>query len=296
MKSFFTFVVSSLICHSAFSQQINNGNFSSWTAGTPTGWTTGHSSLSASHDEVQDTTNTYLGSPSIKMTTGTLPAPANMPYPGFVHYGASAYDNSIQDFVLMGSALSYKPDTLEFAYKYTPSGSDSASVFMNLYKGNIGNIVGIINMQLAASATFKLVKIPVQYYSSLTPDSMNLTFYSGDMITPQIGSALNVTDVKLVYRSGAHTASVNQTELNNQILVYPNPSSTKINFNMGDNMVGGIIKIYNLMGSELITSEIGNNSESIDICPLAEGMYVYRIEDKSDKVIATGKFNKELLQ
>ena len=320
MRKILTLTILSILSSYMFAQQLYNGSLATWSNGVPAGWTTSHYSFPNTIHETQDASAMYENIASTKMIGGILPPPANMSYPGFVHYGASAFDNSAQDFVLLGAPFHNRPDSIQFAYKYTPSFQDSATAFCTLYSGNIGNIMGYVNKVLYASSTFKVVTVPIKYYSTQTPDSINLTFYSGDLGMTHSGSDLHIAAVKFIYHAGAvtnptvypmdtthhstvdtthavdtthTTTAINNIPAESASKVYPNPASTKINFMLNDNMMGGIIKVYNILGSELITSEIGNNNESIDICTLQDGLYVYRILDKNDKLITTGKFLKE---
>lgn len=292
MRKLLTFLSFGFLCSQLSAQQLSNAGFETWANGTPASWSTSHSCVSASTLETQDMASVYQGSSAIKLTGGTVPNPANIPYAGFAHYGASIYDNSLQDFTMYGVAFAHRPDSLQFAYKYAPTGSDSANVFCNLYKGNIGNIVGIINVNLGASATYKLVTLPVSYTSSQTPDSIGLTFYSGGLFPPVAGSTLHVDAVKFIYNNGTSTGldAISETA---EIKVYPNPATSKLHFTIGDRSIGCTVKIFNLLGSEVSTGDLQSTHDAIDITALEEGIYLYKIIDKNNKTILTGKFNKQ---
>ena len=175
---------------------------------------------------------------------------------------------------------------------YAPSGSDSATVFCNLYKGTIGNIIGIVNVNLGASSSYKLITIPISYSSSQTPDSLGLTFYSGGLFPPVSGSRLYVDAVRFIYNGSTSTGTETISE-GAEIRVYPNPTSAKLRFNSSERSIGNTVKIYNVLGSEVISYDLQNTHDAIEVSSLEGGVYIYRIMDKGNKTILTGKFNKQ---
>ena len=292
MRKLFTFISFGFIFSQLSAQQLSNGGFETWASGTPVSWSTSHSCVSGSTLESQETSSVYQGTSAIKLRGGNVPSPANIPYAGFVHYGASIYDNSLQDFTMYGVAFAHRPDSIQFAYKYVPSGTDSANVFCNLYKGNIGNIVGIVNINLGASASYRIVTLPVSYTNSQTPDSIGLTFYSGGLFPVVPGSTMYVDAVKFIYNGSTNTGAESLSEAA-EIKVYPNPTSAKLRFNISEKNIGNTVKIYNVLGSEVSSYELQNTHDAIEVSALEEGIYIYRIMDKSNRTILTGKFNKQ---
>jgi hypothetical protein len=290
MKRFFTFITIGFFCSHISAQQLTNGGFETWTGGNPASWTTSHSCLPASTLESQETSIVYQGISAIRLVSGTLPAPASMPYAGFAHYGTGAYDNSLQDFVLNGVALSVRPDSLQFAYRYNPANTDSANVFCNFYSGSIGNIIGIVNVNLGGTAAYKLVTIPVTYLSSQPFDSFNLTFYSGSLYPVASGSTMYLDGVRFIF-NGLNTGIEQTTEA--ELKVYPNPAASKLYFNISDKLIGNSVKIINMLGSEVMSDELMNTRSALDVSRLDAGIYLYRIVDTNNKTVYTGKFNKE---
>ena len=74
---------------------------------------------------------------------------------------------------------------------------------------------------------------------------------------------------------------------------YPNPASSKLHFNVSDRMVGHTIRVINVLGSEVMNYELVSTRDAMDVSPLQTGVYLYRVMDKNDKIVLTGKFNKE---
>ena len=64
-------------------------------------------------------------------------------------------------------------------------------------------------------------------------------------------------------------------ELSNQeINIYPNPTSSILNVNM---ITEGEIVIYNLMGEELFTKKVSNGLQPIDVSNLKAGFYFIQV-------------------
>lgn len=74
---------------------------------------------------------------------------------------------------------------------------------------------------------------------------------------------------------------------------YPNPASSKLHFIISDRMVGQTVRVINVLGSEVMSYELAGTRDALDVSGLQTGIYLYRIIDKNDKIILTGKFNKE---
>jgi hypothetical protein len=89
------------------------------------------------------------------------------------------------------------------------------------------------------------------------------------------------------------SAAAGINEVNNELVtqVYPNPSSSLINFNIhfkhGSNDEG-IIHISNLIGQNIIEQTFHTGINFIDISSLAKGMYIYKVSNGNYSV--EGKF------
>jgi hypothetical protein len=78
-----------------------------------------------------------------------------------------------------------------------------------------------------------------------------------------------------------------------QIRVYPNPAEDRIQISVNDKMIGNTIRVYSLLGSEMMSHYIGSGQDVLDISALSRGLYLYGIIDKNSKTILSGKFNKQ---
>jgi hypothetical protein len=104
----------------------------------------------------------------------------------------------------------------------------------------------------------------------------------------------STTTRPIVNTSDAQEATKNTMESPDaaQIMLYPNPANDQIKFSVNEKLVGHTIRIYSLLGSELINRNITSPQESVEVSTLPQGLYIYNIIDKNNKTILTGKFNK----
>ena len=70
---------------------------------------------------------------------------------------------------------------------------------------------------------------------------------------------------------------INQTELPNNITLYPNPASDQINLEGIE--AGTAMEIYDLLGRRLYQAATRTNPEALDIRGLAAGTYLLRLTD-----------------
>jgi serine protease AprX len=76
---------------------------------------------------------------------------------------------------------------------------------------------------------------------------------------------------------------------NHSFLVFPNPVENQINFQL-ENKQKGIVYLYDVLGQNILTKEISENNNTIDIQNLSNGVYYYNFE--SEKVFK-GKIIKK---
>ena len=85
-------------------------------------------------------------------------------------------------------------------------------------------------------------------------------------------------------------SSVDETALQNEIALFPNPVTDKLTFTTGTNEWSEII-IYNVASEELMQQEFTGSVE-INVAGIAQGLYFYKVRNKNG-AYATGKFVKE---
>lgn len=76
------------------------------------------------------------------------------------------------------------------------------------------------------------------------------------------------------------------------VKMYPNPVSSKINFDFDENEKLNI-KIYNLLGKEILNNSVDKTNNSISVSQLSKGIYIAKITSKDGKSFSTKRFLKQ---
>jgi len=76
----------------------------------------------------------------------------------------------------------------------------------------------------------------------------------------------------------------------NVVRFYPNPATTVIHFELQKMQPGITIEVYNLLGRKMHEQPNLSERTSINLTDFSRGVYVYRLRDKSGRVLESGKF------
>ncbi len=289
MKTKFTLLTILLAAFFAANAQqaLTNGGFETWTSShTPTGWTTYEemiAPLAGIGLTVKDSVDKFSGTASIKITSQYV-ALAQDTVAGAVGVGTGFFDG--QQPKMYGTPFTSSPDTLEFAYKYTPVDADSAGFQMFLSKAGSTNPKIAFGGQLVNTAgQWGFITIPLgAYYSDTTgtADTLLLAFYSSYLQSSQVtrqGSVLNVDAVRLGYKTTPTFIENINNNLN--VRVFPNPASELVNIQTSEPVVNASVVVYDMTG-RVITHEFGggNNFELVT-ANWESGIYSYSILSNS---------------
>lgn len=201
--------------------QISNNGFNQWesTGYNPTDWATVASALPTALDALgagafagmlvpqfaptaeEEQTDKVEGSSSVKLTTIATPSMAvqylGPATPGLLGLGeldlAAAQSGS--PVLLTGATFPYKPDTIIFQYKYTPAGTDTATLILNFTKQGSDVAGGVITRNLLSTGgAWQTETIVISSWSD-APDNAVFQISSGW----QQGSVLYVDDLYFGY-------------------------------------------------------------------------------------------------
>ena len=103
---------------------------------------------------------------------------------------------------------------------------------------------------------------------------------------PTTQKGYGIPDFQLALTNALNLEEVSS---NKSFVVYPNPAENQITFQL-ENKQKGILYLYDVLGQNILTKEISENNNSIDIQNLSNGVYYYNFE--SDKVFK-GKIIKK---
>jgi subtilisin family serine protease len=95
-----------------------------------------------------------------------------------------------------------------------------------------------------------------------------------DYTTPTNQKGYGIPDFQLAL---TNALGLENTESNQSFLVYPNPAENQITFQLENNKKG-VIYLYNVLGQNILTKEISDNNNIIDIQNLSNGVYYYNFE------------------
>lgn len=128
----------------------------------------------------------------------------------------------------------------------------------------------------------------VPFENSLFADSVMQENGSVDLETVDVGPGLNhsgcvqpATLATLNFFLGFQETSVVETELKNELLVFPNPTQGEINIELPDHRNDFEVLIFDLSGKLLISRTATNR---IDLSALQDGMYILKIKSETDLI------------
>jgi hypothetical protein len=237
MKSKFTLVAVLLVAFFAVNaQQLNNAGFETWTSpNNPDSWATWESTTGVPLGLVKkDTATKVEGTASIQIKTDSVQAgPNKLLIAGFAFYGTTSYAPPAP-VSFVDAAFAYKPDTLWFAYKYTPAGADSAYLEISA-SGPTGNPVAGGLPLLNTQGQWNLIYIPLtgNLASLPTVDSLSLLF-SSSIGRGKQGSVLNVDAIRFGYVSAPCSAPSIPTSATASSSTITQGQSTTLSVNGGN--------------------------------------------------------------
>lgn len=285
-------------------------NFESWN-GTgpneqPNGWISGNvlvnPLLPGNTQSVFKATapDVHGGTYAMKIVTVDVvsnPDPTMIPDP----IGFAATGVIVGTSLKTGFPYTARPATAEFWYKYTPSGTDTASFYMYLSKWNVAtsskDTIAWGYWESAALQTSYLQKVVTLTYLSTTlfPDSAGVLVSAtgpGCLTCGNVGSTIWVDDISFSGWNG-----INEHPSSNDVIIFPNPANDYVNVIADVNDASSVIA-YDATG-RMVSSAVlnqamnGTNRRSgvINISNLSIGLYSYSVVDKSGTVLKSGKFN-----
>jgi hypothetical protein len=309
-KTLLTFFISGALISSY--AQAPTWDFETWT-GTgasiePSGWLSENAVvLPPLYNNVQSVfqatgADTHSGTYAMKIVTvalvsnpdpATIPDPMGAAWPGKINYSPLSLKDGLQ--------FTGRPATVDFWYKYAPTGSDSASCLVILSKWNTsrdtiatGGWVLKTAVSSYALSTMNLVYNPA--FSTMLPDTMRI-YFSATCWFPiscgKVGSTLWVDDIAFNGWNG-----VNENPNAIGVTLFPNPASDFATISVDAlneaysatayDATGRIVSTIPLSSS---TNGMNRRSGIINTSGLASGFYSYTINDNNGNPLRSGKFS-----
>ncbi|MBD2714916.1 T9SS type A sorting domain-containing protein [Microvirga sp. STR05] len=183
-----------------------------------------------------------------------------------------------------GLPFTTRAASMQFYYKLTGANAlaDSAYALVSLTRTVGGNVQTIASgsLRLLPEASYSLGTIPLQYASSLAPDSIHIAFASGFSVAPTVGTVLVVDDVVM---SGTVAATRN-TQLTASLQAYPNPSASGL-FTLAavghDNVLAtASLTVLDALGRVVLQQPAARTSgpRTLDLQAQPAGLYTLRLD------------------
>jgi hypothetical protein len=197
---------------------------------------------------------------------------------------------------VFGAPYIQRPTGLSGYYKYSFQAKDSCSVSVYLTRWNtalntrdtIGYANFIGNAQVASYTRFS---VPIDYSSSLTPDSATIMLISSAGALQQNikgvpGSVLFVDNLSFE----GEVTGIRSYKEPGKANAYPNPAGNYISLILPNNAAR--LRIFNISGENMGEYAIGKNSSFIrpDITDFPEGLYLYEIVDINNQRLIADRF------
>jgi len=251
-----------------------NGDFESWqesqTPYTPADWY----NQDNKGNGMNRTTDIHIGSGqyAIELKTYSQKDDEGNTHVQSAQVSTGYYDN-VCHCMRGGFPFSNQIDTLVFYYKYIPSGSDNANVFLEFKKD--GNFIMNNGWPLPVSSSYQYVEFP--FNTGQTPDSVivQLSSSNGNDLS-YIGSDLKIDDVH--FKSQQLITGIVKDLNDNLFSLSPNPSNGKFKIQGVANI--SQVKVYDLIGKNIHTIDyfIQQLSPEVDLSDFQRGIYFVRIK------------------
>lgn len=277
---------------------IPNPDFEEWSGGEPVGWNTiNQSVLGTSFTCVtRDQTNAQHGTSSVKIETVThnifLVGPVTMP--GILSLGEITLDIINQTGSVEGGVpINTQPNMLRGYFKYLPATGDSCimGIGMSKWNGTGRDTIAYAYTTIGGQTTdWQEFAIPIEYLIWTVPDTMNIMFFSSNLLTgsPVSGSNLWIDNLWLEY-GPVSVKEAAQPE--NQALVLVNNGNNLTLRNLPEE--GGFIRILSLNGAVIIQDQLksGRTESEINISRLTPGLYIVQVTSASGRQ-KTARFSR----
>lgn len=288
-------------------------NFESWSGTganeTPTGWVNGNVLVNVlmpgNTQSVFKATapDVYAGTYAMKIVTVdvvTNPSPTLIPDPvGFSAIGAA---NMVPTPSLkLGYPFTSRPASVGFYYKYAPTGTDTAGMFMWLTKwnGTSSDTIAMGAWQLTSAAgSYMPANVTLIYnptFANTLPDTCGVIFSAtgiGCMTCGNVGSTLFIDDFYFAGWNGIQDGSLNDEG----VQVFPNPATSEVSISCYLKEAA-TVSVIDAAGRTVRTSAMDDSrtgiglSAQISVTDLASGLYTYVISNKDGQAIKGGKLN-----
>ncbi|MDY0344320.1 MAG: PCMD domain-containing protein [Lentimicrobium sp.] len=261
---------------------IPNPGFENWTGGEPDDWNTINQEVFGTTFTAvtRDQTSMHSGTSSVKLETITqsifLIGPVTVP--GMITLGEIIIDLvNFTGTVEGGIPVTGTPQKLRGWYRYLPQTGDSCIMGIGLsrWNGTSRDTIAYSYLSIGGQHNdWEEFSVPVVYEITAEPDSMNVVFFSSNLLNgePVSGSKLWVDDLWIDYE----TVSVQMAGLSRDFYIQP---SGEVVYVFTNAPMGGEIQVFNLSGSLVYQTRInaGMGQQKLSLPRLPSGLYIAQL-------------------
>ncbi|MFZ4796985.1 MAG: T9SS type A sorting domain-containing protein [Bacteroidia bacterium] len=245
----------------SFAQIIPNASFEQWTTVSGVeklnGWITSQE-LNCTPVSSSKTTDKVDSNYALMIETG------NCALAGGLHEG----------YAIAIFPIASKPLYLNGWYKSVRVNSDSAQIKVVLKKSN--NIIGESILNITGSvSTYQPFSIPLNYNSTVIPDGAEIYILSDRVGFSKLGNKLWVDKLSFSSNVGLKESS----NLNQEISVFPVPSTKNITIKTNIDFVGLNYNVYDMLGNKVLIGKITDESTNLNIENFIPGIYLLQFGD-----------------
>lgn len=306
MRAFFSacLVLSSWLVssNSTHAQTIANLNLDTWAVRNgveaPTNWQTTDDLITAALGIPQSLANTGAVTKSTDAHGGTYAAKLTTASsvlfgatPGVLILGTRLKVNLTASTLLAGLPYTTRPTQLQFYYKLTNATDQPlAGIILTRTVNGTRQQIGTGNLALAASSTYTLASVPIQYSASTAPDSVTVLFSTSSSTTSgtTVGTTLLVDDVTF---SSAALAVRADADVQSQFTVAPNPSTGgrfQLAAPSAPALTSAPLTVLDLTGRVVMQQPalaVPAPIRELDLSSLAAGSYLLRLDTPDGAIV-----------
>ncbi len=280
-------------------QQITNSGLESWSNViiyyTPNNF--GHTNILVPLGNpvtVKRSTDKRSGSYAAQLDTKILnnnPSPDTLPdtIPGSIFTGVASLTSQI-----FGIPYTYSIAKVNFWYKYTPVGIDTAVCYAALFKRN--TVTGLRDtiadglLKIAGANTgWLLGELDLIYRSAEIPDTLGVIW--GSSIPGQAipNSSIKIDDISVSMPTGEQQ----DFPIGNLIEVYPSPATTSVWVkSLNFDLTGSVMEIYDVNSKLVHSLMIKSDLTELDVSGWDSGIYFSRFISQDGRLLGSSKLLK----
>lgn len=197
----------------------------------------------------------------------------------FSNYGTwinwpTAFGNSNTDSFIATQTSGTNTSNWNGTVSYTATGSGTVTLPNGNIHTNCLQIKRVISISATSGTNTSQINITgYDYFSSAN----KFPILSVDYQSQTTGTVVS-KNYSVYSNTSAMQVGLNETSVNNNFVVYPNPASDQVNVILANNEIPSAIELIDMLGRTVASSD---NSNSVNTNMLSKGIYSVRVKTKN---------------